>query len=50
MHPMVDPNAKTGPLDLSWDTNTALAALIFGSFAFLWAVKRGFKGVDIAVS
>lgn len=32
---------------LSWDTNTAAAALVLGSLMFLILVRRGFRGVVV---
>lgn len=38
-------NDEGAKLNMAWDTNTALAVLVLGALLFLWAVRRGFRGV-----
>ena len=42
-----NPSRGLPKLDLTWDTNTATAAIVLGSLVFLIAVRRGFRGVNI---
>lgn len=35
---------------LTWDTNTAVGALVLAALAFLWLVRLGFRGVVVDLS
>lgn len=34
-------------LNKTWDTDTATAVVVLGALAFLFLVRRGFKGVVV---
>lgn len=42
-------NDDGAKLNLTWDTNTALAVVVLGALLFLWAVRRGFRGFTVGV-
>jgi hypothetical protein len=40
-------DAPGSKLNLTWDTNTALAVVVLLALLFLWATARGFRGFRI---
>lgn len=46
----IDAEAQPGRPSFQWDTNTAFAALVLGSFLFLMMVNRGFRGFNVSAT
>lgn len=45
---MATDEAPVAPrINLTWDVNTAVAAIVLAALVFLWLVSRGFRGFTV---